>query len=154
MLLGLATTGPSINYIVSKSAISDPLPPLCCLSKVGNFWPPSLPPLLRRHSLWTAPTHLSNSHYQGRCICSRNDQDAHMIYYYGHFDYSGHFVLVIFPCIGPVWKLRCLCSYSPLTTTYRPPLQVLCVYESKLVLNCPSKVSEDTVRFQIVVCQE
>ena len=55
----------------------------------------------------------------------------------------------IFPCIGPVWKLRCLCSYSPLTTTYRPPLQVLCVvYESKLVLNCPSKVFQHIVRFE------
>ena len=52
----LNAKGPSINYVVSKLAIFDTLPPLLIvflLCKIGNFDPPS--PLLRRHSLWMAP---------------------------------------------------------------------------------------------------
>ena len=53
--LKLLTKGPSINYVVSKSAIFDPLLLVVfLLSKIGNFCPPPPPPL-RRHSLWTAP---------------------------------------------------------------------------------------------------
>ena len=49
----------SINYVVSKSAIFDPLSPLSSflLGKVyvvNRLWGYPLPPL-RRHSLWTAP---------------------------------------------------------------------------------------------------
>ena len=54
--------GPSINYVVSKSAIFDPLPLLVVflLSKIGNFWPPPL----KCHSLWTAPKyHVHIFHY-------------------------------------------------------------------------------------------
>ena len=40
---GSSAWGPSINYVVSKSAIFDPLPLLFVflISKMGNYWPPS-----------------------------------------------------------------------------------------------------------------
>ena len=51
--------GPSINYVVPKSPIFNPLSPtwsVFLLSNIGDFWLPSAPhPLPRRHSLWTAP---------------------------------------------------------------------------------------------------
>ena len=53
--------GPSINYVISKLAIFDPLPPslssLYCI-KSAIFYPH--PPLVRRHSLWTAPILICN----------------------------------------------------------------------------------------------
>ena len=57
-LSDLSSLEPSINYVLSKLAIFDPLP-LCHLSySVRSMYYivfGTTPPLPRRHSLWTAP---------------------------------------------------------------------------------------------------
>ena len=47
--------GPSIKYVVSKSALFNPLPPHYRLFTKYNWRPVTPSPLQRRHSLWTAP---------------------------------------------------------------------------------------------------